>query len=980
MPIDARHHSYIRMLAQLECNDPYRPWLQDIKGLPDEAITYFGFKSFELETPVRGLPIELPGVDNKRQNRLKPFWNDEANVSEGALLIPMRDIQGRYIGFQAVARSRCVAELAGQVWQGNGKYKYFTTQPGQTRLPLPYDAQPLGYFCPPHASDMRTLYCIEGGVKGAVVSWRLKIPIIWTAASANFPECQLMETVRQGGFQRVVLIPDAGMLDNRGIAKAYFKLSKTLKSHGIDLLVAYWGQGESKTAGDADELILAGQTDQIHIISYDEYWLLHSQEMRYFLAAEKSKSSNYLIKRAGVMEKPNLPDVEARRIELESSFRLILSGDADTQNKVHVFVAPTGIGKTFQLVKVLKQLAPKYSLAGRILVLTRTKELATSLIEQLDGFGFYMPGRNEENCRRVVQYQDHAKNRHNAGRDVCWPCQQDYKAANLTCPYIQKREQAREAPIVVAAYGSYINESSNLDDFPFVVIDESLIDAGIVEEILFTKDDLQQIQDQVKGIWKYYYQEDRHIHACLDALRQLFERCSQLEQFQTEPANFHFETLYPHGLEVLLNEENEKTSEPNTFRFERHPDDERSRLRRVFLDLLQALLDGRQRAILTSNGIRFSRAVKSLDLLRKKTVINLDATPNIPLLKAIFGPEHIQLHGDVLLAPHCHITQVFGRVHTQDALKKSEAQRKELLAMAIHFAKDLERPLFIGPKFLFEAPYCWQDILSRHFPGMCSTWFGGDTRGSNKFQDCDGVVIIGHHQPPIDGIRLKVNALRDTASEPWMESDMRLQRASVVGNSELIPARLQPVNPDPLVQHAIEHSALSEIVQAIGRTRPLSKWLAGAPPVPVIVLDGWVHPSLLVDVPLTREAALQAMHPDVPPVKRGQNLTHLNQARADDARSRYSEYVAQHPQASQRQISEETGLSRATVSKYQKEDVAQVSEWHTRSDYIDTVASSVPVEPPSEEPPGPVTQLTFIEGYEDDDDWRYTEPLQPVHD
>jgi hypothetical protein len=980
MPIDARHQGYSRMLAQLECAEPYRSWLRDIKGLPDEAIDHFGFRSFELETLVQGLSNDLPGVDNERAKRLKPFWNKETSEPEGTLLIPMFDIQGRNLGFQVVARSRCIAELSGQVWEGNDKYKCFTTKAGQTRLPAPYDAQPLGYFCPPHASDTLTLYCIEGGVKGAVVSWRLEVPVLWTAGAANFPECQLLETIRQGGFQRVVLMPDAGMLENKGIARAYFKLSKSLKSHGIELLVAYWDQAEDKSAGDADELILAGQADRIRIISYDEYWLLHTEEMRHSMAAEKSKSRNYLIKRTTTVEKPLFPDVEARRVELESTFHRILSGDADTQNKVHAFVDPTGIGKTFQLVKVLKQLAPTHFLAGRILVLTRTKELAASLIEQLDGFGFYMPGRNEENCRQVVQYQDHAKERHNAGKDVCWPCQQDYKAANLTCPYIQKREQAREAPIIVAVYGSYINEGSNLDDFSCVVIDESLIDAGIVEEILFTKDDLQQIQDRVKGIWKYYYPADRHIHACLDALQQLFERFGQLERFQIEPANLLFEPLYPHGLDVLLSEENEKTSEPDTFRFERQADNEGNRPTRVFLDLLQALLDGQQRAILTSDGIRFSRTVKSLELLKGKTVINLDATPNIPLLEAIFGGGRIQLHGDVLPAPHCHITQVFGWVHTQDALKKSKAQREELLAMVIYFAKDLERPLFIGPKFLFEAPYCWQETLTGHFPGMHYTWFGGDTRGSNKFQDCDGVVIIGHHQPPIDGIRLKVNALRDTASEPWLESDVRLQRASVVGNSELIPARLQPVNPGPLVQHAIEHSALSEIVQAIGRTRPLSKWLAGAPPVPVIVLDGWVHPSLLVDVPLTREAALQAMHPDVPPVKRGQNLTHLNQARADDARCRYNEYVAQHPQASQRQISEETGLSRATVSKYQKEDVAQVSEWHTRSDYIDTVASSVPVEPLEVDQPGPITQLTFIEGYEDDDDWRYTEPLQPVHD
>jgi hypothetical protein len=304
MSIDARHQGYSRMLAQLECAEPYRAWLRDIKGLPDEAIDHFGFKSFELETLVQGLPTDLPGVDNKRAQRLKPFWNKETGEPEGTLLIPMRDIQGRHLGFQTVARSRCVAELSGQEWEGDGKYKYFTTKAGQTKLPPPYDAQPLGHFCPPHVSDMRTLYCVEGGIKGAVVSWRLGVPVLWTAGAGNFPEYQLMETIRQGGFQRVVLFPDAGMLENKGIASAYFKLSKSLKSHGIELLVAYWDHGEDKATGDADELILAGQRDLIRIISYDEYWLLHSEEMRHSIAAAKSKSRNYLIKRAATVEKP----------------------------------------------------------------------------------------------------------------------------------------------------------------------------------------------------------------------------------------------------------------------------------------------------------------------------------------------------------------------------------------------------------------------------------------------------------------------------------------------------------------------------------------------------------------------------------------------------------------------------------------------------------------------------------------------------
>jgi hypothetical protein len=242
LQLEERADNYEQVVSQLCCDGVYHQWLQWKTQLPDEAIEWFGFKSFDLETTVQGVHPLLPGYNWRQPNTLTPYKNQHTNKDEGALLIPFRSIDDYLLGFQTTGHGRCRYELStGEKWPYGGKYKWLMTHhsaknfpnPGVTRIPHPVGEPPLGFFAPLESQDPWTLYLCEGGIKAATVCWHQGWNVLATASGGRFYKNQLAHTIREGCFKRVVLLPDAGMQDmtHLNIAKAYFEVSEIL--HGV---------------------------------------------------------------------------------------------------------------------------------------------------------------------------------------------------------------------------------------------------------------------------------------------------------------------------------------------------------------------------------------------------------------------------------------------------------------------------------------------------------------------------------------------------------------------------------------------------------------------------------------------------------------------------------------------------------------------------------------------------------------------------
>lgn len=668
--------------------------------------------------------------------------------------------------------------------------------------------------------------------------------------------------------------------------------------------------------------------------SYDSYWLRHPSEIREKISAQKAKSRNFKALRKRMLQKPDLPILEAIRQDLQNDLKQTIS--QIRKGQCHVFLHPTGSGKTFALIHQLANAIKEGRLTQRVVFLTRTIELALDAVKQFNGFATYLEGRNDDNCQKLSLYQAIAKKRINASEVVCRPCEHQEQ-----CAYIHQRRVALDAQVVVATYQSFINDSPLLERFDLVVIDENLMDAGIFEEVHFTDKDLEKWL-QALGQMVDDYPETHVIHRFLGGIKDLLKYGKNMSNYCFIPVNEIIDDFVPIHWTVLAAKEATNGHPPQTYKLERISSNGKKPeeiIPRMLADMLPALYHASGRAILKQDGIHFCRLKDAVEILLGKRVINLDATPNIVMLNQLFGKGHVQFHGDWMPAPNCTVTQVLGHTYIPRILFQNERQRNQLLEMALYCAKGFKKPLFVGHKFLFKKPHYWQEKIQAEYPEAEFTWFGGSTRGSNQYKSCDCVVILGNYQMPVDSLMLRVNTIRRGSNPNWGDASLDLKPVWVLGSSELVPGHIQPVHPDGLVQEALDESITAEVVQIIGRTRPLEK----NAPVNVFILNGWAYHGLPIDHIVMREDLLQEIHPNKP-LQRGKNLEPVNEQRKTEALQRYMEFMKENPDASERKAADVLKMSRNTIAKIKKDALNPSLTRLTRSDSNNVIPSCEPPE------------------------------------
>jgi hypothetical protein len=649
-------------------------------------------------------------------------------------------------------------------------------------------------------------------------------------------------------------------------------------------------------------------------LSFDSYWLLHPPEIREQIAPpQKARARNFKRLRKRPLEKSPKPSLDEIREKLQEEFQQVITGNVLQKGHCHVYQHPTGAGKNYALIQAIVSAAQSSQLVQRVLFLTKDIDMARKTETQFQGIAVYQEGRNPDNCRAFSVYHTIARKRFDASDTICRPCEH-----RGDCPYLQQRSAALDSNVVVAVYQSFINESRMLNDFDLIVIDENLMDAGIFEEILFSEKDLERMMKAVSRK-NDYYPPSHTIHIFLHGLKQLIAHGKTLGEYSSIPVNEVIRQFIPLSWTVLSAQEAGNGSPPQTYKLEqrlRGINQSEEMPTRVLADMLPALYHIRGRAILSREGIRFCRLRNGVEILLNKRVINLDATPSVAMLDQLFGEQQVHLHGERMPAPNCTITQVLGQTYIARALKNpaNEQQRTQLLEMGLHCAKGFQKPLFVGHKFLFEAPYHWDERIRTIHPGAEIAWFGGSTRGSNQYKACDCIVILGHYQIPVETLMLRLNTIRRESSPEWREPSLALQPIWKVGNSELIPAHLQKTHPDKLLQRVLDEQTTAEVVQIIGRARPMEK----DTPVQVFLIDGWAYYGLPIDHVISREELLAKATPEMI-LKRGKNLESLNKQRQEDAVRRYQSFMEQNPGASAREASSALKMSRNTIAKIQKE-------------------------------------------------------------
>lgn len=233
---------------------------------------------------------------------------------------------------------------------------------------------------------------------------------------------------------------------------------------------------------------------------------------------------------------------------------------------------------------------------------------------------------------------------------------------------------------------------------------------------------------------------------------------------------------------------------------------------------------------------------RGLQLLIRRTpanlpehVIWLDATANAPLYQRIFGGDIEVVQPDVELRGRVY--QVWASLNnkgqflegeapesprSQAATSKTSALRQQIAQV---LARGYTRPGFVGHKDIIDR------LAPQGTPPERIAHFGG-SRGTNRLQDVDCLIVVGAQQPTTP-------AMLDIAAMLYQERDIAFDPSWSLRD---VPFEGQPYAypiggfwNDPDLQTLLEQFRDAELVQSIHRARPLRR-----------AVDIW----LLTNVPL----------------------------------------------------------------------------------------------------------------------------------
>jgi len=606
-----------------------------------------------------------------------------------------------------------------------------------------------------------------------------------------------------------------------------------------------------------------------------------------------------------------------------------------------ILASAMGIGKTTTVASILGSLLSRGVsdscmetivenpetpiLKKKVLVLTQRVEDAQRLEASIfkasrNDRSFLMLGRSSDPassfyCPDYASVEKAGQNRQNPSCDCV-------QGADLPCAYV-KRERELMARlkqcsgcVVVSTHASFINDGYKLIKFDTVIIDESIFETNLFEMVQVTDDDVKALYERLNQPKFAACKNDGLLLPFLQAVQGVLATSASLTgSEQTLDFRDFWPTVYTGDDSDLLRLMSAKENHAES-RFPSLPVERNHKIKRFVCDLIREILNPQKDIQVNQKGILFCRARSALGDLRNMEVINLDATPNEPLLRDVF--DHVEIHGQGFNLSNIDIFQVTGRVYSRSVLKNHADRRRELEQIVGYLIEKhkVKAPLLVVPKPLYaphsDGPKTNQGAyITVSHPNLETIYYGGETKGSNRFQDRDSIFLVGLHQQPPSITELWVNAIRRSVPITG-EATKLLKPMELVGDSETIPARLQAAHPDPLIQATIDHFISSQVIQAIGRLRSISRPGKG---LRAFIVNGTILEGIPVDEALPVDELLKVLS-----LKKSRKKPRKLAKQENAERMRIIEILSEHvmyePYLGRNELSQRTGLSRGTVSKY----------------------------------------------------------------
>ncbi len=825
---DVQHLVYQRLAALLPLSETHRTNLHR-RGITAEQITIRGYATLpatgrkeiaaQLVAEFGAATMEqIPGFYYRRDNAGRRYPT-LAGGRDGGLLVPARDSEGRIAGYQ-VRRDNPPPGTPRYLWLSSKKEG--GTSPGS---PI-HVARPVAG----DGSSPRSVVITEGPLKADIASDHLRRVVVAVPGVTN--RAGVLPALAKLDAFEVIIAYDRDAETKPQVMQARDALAADLAAAGYRPLLAIWDDAYK----GLDDALVAGLVPTI-----TPYPLPHRAGQLEPIPA------------AAVPTPPlrRLRTISEAHTEHARIFRELLMAHAPGCT---VIASPTGAGKTDGLARALRerhdigewpvvdQRLGKGTRPARILYAAPTKEAVSAFRDMTGGLAMAAEGRNPDHthewgCHRPEQVFRLGEARHNPAVDVCTPCKDEYQAAfgrTWTCNYLTMKAVAENRKLIAAPIASYFNNSTELRKFDVVIVDEAIVPA-LTETVTLTPAHLRdwlarmnEIANEARLAGEYpRYGLDDPFRRFVTTLDLLLEQAGTVGQEWT-PALPRLRELCPDLptlIDHLIAMEPNDTTHRYAFETPRLAGGDGLVPLRLSRDLIEALASELNRPAgadtrlwLTPEGLRLFMIREHLvKLLRERTLINLDATPD-PTLRLLF-PDLREVRVDVP-AP-LHVTQVTDLLATRTQLAGEANPRRDRIAAALeHVTQGATAPVVftfkgLDPNVAGDGPR-----LTVSNPAAQYGHFDKETRALNRFQDADVLAIVGRYSAPLNELRAQVQGLRFAATPPPREGpDLRLLPYQWRGLDGTGLGRWTHADPDPEVNAQVRWSEAATITQAIGRGR-----------------------------------------------------------------------------------------------------------------------------------------------------------------
>lgn len=621
--------------------------------------------------------------------------------------------------------------------------------------------------------------------------------------------------------------------------------------------------------------------------------------------------------------------------EAQTELYNLLNGEIFTavRNKESIVfdvAASVGIGKTTITAQMIVQkILHNPQDDTRVLWLAPTKAVRTETVKQHftdDKTGVIYPGvaicyaRSADPddpgyCRRYQRAEVIGSKRQSIAVSLCRYCN-----IKTSCKYLQQRQDARTAKVVVATHEAYLHNGTDIDHFNLVVIDESVTDALIEDSVIKLEDIIRWEGRMIEGA--VLFAQANFIstlkQVCIRGLSEgqrnsslgiplLPVLCSINPRIRSA-----INALYDSIKNPILPEQRRMHGIDRAAAEEIVADDHLPLF--GFIDLITTLSEEIETEAAINTACWLIPAQKGqvghthlitlrnelIERLRNRVTLLLNATPPRRLLQCLFEGQIVERN--IRAETYQHVTLFTDSLYNPEHIKEGSWNKSAVEHMLSIWCNRYKKPLVVYRKKMkdFAIP---KNAERFHF--------GSDTAfGSNVYFDCDAIILIGHYRTP-DYVYIRlVSALRShrtsmdereaQVNKKSKKYDIPIPGYQLPDGRRLVRETYYPADLDAFLIEREEF--IGNIIQTIGRARPSDPNRKGNP-LPVMLLIGEPPGDFQVDDLTTlpnwlakEDPAWLDNHPEPPDrnptEKMLRNLTNANDEKSDDSSRLLDKVVA----------------------------------------------------------------------------------------